>query len=240
MPPALVSDMILNDRTIAPSHDVRGGILVPESVRVEDRDGDSFGGFAYRNYFGALSTWTRETILTREGYLIVRDIYTAGEETDGYRVGPVWCLRADGKWIEGKHANGQPWRKFENAPPAHDGKQNWFDAPAFDHAWWQSRRKRVLVYVHAAADQTYGQLQHRSTPDFSRDIYTNSSWAASIVKAGRPRTFLTVLLPFDDGGDVSALLGDLETEIDESGDASVRVGDVNASLRVDGQWFVKR
>ena len=54
--PALVSDMILNDRTVVPSHDVRGGILEPDSVLVEDRDGDSFGGFTYRNYFGARST----------------------------------------------------------------------------------------------------------------------------------------------------------------------------------------
>ena len=46
--PALVSDMILNDRTVVPSHDVRGRVLEPDSVSVQDRDGDSFGGFAYR------------------------------------------------------------------------------------------------------------------------------------------------------------------------------------------------
>ena len=35
--------MILNDRTVVPSHDVRGGILDPDSVLVEDRNRDSFG-----------------------------------------------------------------------------------------------------------------------------------------------------------------------------------------------------
>ena len=44
-------------------------------------------------------------------------------------------------------------------------------------------KKRVLVYIHPATGQSYGQLQHESTPDFSREINTNSSWAASIVKA---------------------------------------------------------
>ena len=34
-------------RTVVPPHDVRGGVLEPDFVSVQDRDGDSFGGFAY-------------------------------------------------------------------------------------------------------------------------------------------------------------------------------------------------
>ena len=41
----ILSSMI---RTVVPPHDVRGGVLEPDSVSVQDRDGDSFGGFAYR------------------------------------------------------------------------------------------------------------------------------------------------------------------------------------------------
>ena len=202
--PALVSDMILNDRTVVPSHDVRGGILEPDSVLVEDRDGDSFGGFTYRNYFGARSTWTRHTLLTKEGFLIVRDIYVACSETAGYRVGPIWCLRADGKWTESE--DGDSGRKFQNMPPTHDGQRHWFEAPAFDHASWQTRKKRLLLYIHPTTDQTYGQLQHESTPDFSRQVNTNSSWAASIVKAGQPKIFLSVIIPFSQDQDVADLL----------------------------------
>ena len=137
--------MILNARTVVPSHDViRGGILEPDSVLVEDRDGDSFGGFTYRNYFGARSTWTRHTLLTKEGFLIVRDIYVSCSETAGYRVGPIWYLRADGTWTES--ADGDSRRKFPNMPPRHDGQRHWFEAPAFDHASWQTR-KNVFCFI---------------------------------------------------------------------------------------------
>ena len=238
--PALVSDMILNDRTVVPSHDVRGGILERDSVFVEDRDRDSFGSFTYRNYFGARSTWTRHTLLTWEGVLVVRDVYVAGSETDGYRVGPIWCLRADGQWTEGQREDGHQWRKFENMPPAHDGKRHWFEAPAFDHASWQKGKKRVLVYIHPTADQTYGQLQHESTPDFSHEINTNSSWAASIVKAGQPKVFLSVIIPFNDGEDVTHLLDHLETSMDADGNASVRVGNTTIVISTEGKWKIVR
>lgn len=239
-PPALVSDMVLNDRTIAPSHDVRGGILQSDSVRAEDHQGDSFGSFTYRNYFGAHATWTRDAVLTGEGYLVVRDVYTAGSETHGYRAGPVWCLRADGEWIQGQGDDGRPWRKFQNAPPDHDGRRNWFHAPAFDHAWWQKQQKRVLVYIHPAEDRTYGQLQHPSTPDFSRHVNTNSSWAASVVNAGRPSVFLSVLVPFDEGEDAAALAGSIHTRVGSEGRITAKIGMVRVSFGKDGTWSVQR
>ena len=124
-------------------------------------------------------------MLTTEGFLIVRDIYVPCSETDGYHVGPVWCLRAEGKWINTE--NGNTREKFQNRPSVHDGRCHWFEAPAFDHAYWQKGKKRVLVYIHPSNDQIYGQLQHESTPDFSRQIYTNSSWSASIVKVKQPK-----------------------------------------------------
>ena len=238
--PALVSDMILNDRTVVPSHDVRGGILDLDSVLVEDRDRDSFGSFTYRNYFGARSTWTRHTLLTQEGILVVHDIYVAGSETDGYRVGPIWCLRADGQWTEGQREDDHQWRKFENVPPTHDGRRHWFDAPAFDHASWKKGKKRVLVYIHPAAGQIYGQLQHESTPDFSREINTNSSWAASIVKTGQSKVFLSIIIPFNEGEDVTSLLDHLETSLDTDGNPNVSIGNTTIMLSTEGKWKISR
>ena len=236
--PALVSDMILNDRTVVPSHDVRGGILEPDSVLVEDRNGDSFGGFTYRNYFGARSTWTRHTLLTKEGFLIVCDIYMACSETAGYRVGPVWCLRADGTWSESE--DGVSGRKFQNMRPRHDGQRHWFEAPAFDHASWQTKKKRLLLYIHPTIDQSYGQLQHESTPDFSREVNTNSSWAASIVKAGQPKIFLSIIIPFSQDQDVTDLLEQLTTNLTIDGKANVEIGKMTITLSTTGNWAVQR
>ena len=159
--------------------------------------------------------------MTKEGFLVVRDIYVACSETAGYRVGPIWCLRADGKWTESE--DGSIRRKFQDMPPTHDGQRHWFEAPAFDHAAWQTGKKRLLVYIHPATDQTYGQLQHESTPDFSCEVNTNSSWAASIVKIGEPKTFLSVIIPFSQGQDVADVLEQLATNLAADGKTSVKL-----------------
>ncbi len=238
--PALVSDMVLNDRTVAPSHDIRGGILRPERVRSEDHAGDSYGSMTYHSYFGAQSEWIRETILTREGILVVRDRYTAGPGTDGYRAGPIWCLRADGQWGETVHPAGSVTRKFENAPPDHDGRRNWFHAPAYDHALWQPRQqKRVLLLFHPTTDQNYGQIQHDSTHDLSRSIRTNSTWAAATMTTGRTKIFLSVLIPYDAGEDVKALAEKTKTAVDTRG-TRARIGNLLVEFSSEGTWKVQR
>jgi len=131
------------------------------------------------NYFGAHSRWTRQTVLTEEGYLIVRDLYEPGKEVDGFQAGPVWCLRSDGE------SKASPIRRRQ--------EQCWFDAPAWEHAWWQKQQKRVPVYIHPQDGQTYGQVQHETTPDISRTIRTDSSLARAIVAAGKPKVFLSIL-----------------------------------------------
>lgn len=239
-PPALVSDMILNDRTEAPSHDVRGGILNPDRVRSEDRAGDSFGSLTYNNYFGAQSEWTRDTVLTREGVLVVRDTYSAGPENNGYRAGPIWCLRADGQWKETVRSNGSVARNFENTPPGHDGRRHWFHAPAYDHALWQTKRqKRVFVFFHPSSDQSYGQLQHDSTHDLSRDIKTNSTWVAASMTAGKAKVFLSVLVPYNEGEDVRALVEHTRTRVDTRG-ARAEVGKIGVEFSAEGTWKVER
>ncbi|MAT78206.1 hypothetical protein CMK14_24090 [Candidatus Poribacteria bacterium] len=59
-------------------------------------------------------------------------------------MGPIWCLRADGKWTESE--DGSIRRKFQNMPPTHDGQRHWFEAPAFDHAAWQTG-KNVFWFI---------------------------------------------------------------------------------------------
>ena len=238
--PALVADMVLNDRTVGPSHDIRGGVLVQDSIRAEDRGGDSYGSFAFRNYFGGQSTWQRDTVLTSEGYLVVRDVYTAGADTDGYRAGPIWNLRADGRWVETERPNGTGHRYFHNEPPGHDGKRHWFHAPPFDQANWQDKKKRVLVYIHPESGQTYGQLQHESTPDYSRDIRNNCSWASALVKVGKPKVFLSVLMPFEDGADPVEIADEIRTRSGGEGVEANFADTLTVKIGADGSWAVER
>jgi len=102
------------------------------------------------------------------------------------------------------------------------------------------KRGKTSFYIHPAPDQTYGQLQHESTPDFSRQVYTNSSWAAAIVKAGQPKIFLSVIIPFSQGQDVADLLEQLATNLTANSRANVEIGKTTITLSTAGNWAVQR
>ena len=212
----------------------RGGVLEWESIKAENHpstistssgqagsgqgDDDSFGQFTYRNYFGAHSRWTRQTVLTAEGYLVVRDLYEPGIDVDGYQAAPCWLLRAEGD-VQG-------------------GDRNWFDAPAWDHAWWQKQKKRVLLYLHPGKGLTFGQGRHSSSRDIGGSIH--SSFAKAIVKAGKPRVWLSVLVPFNEGEDAAKMAKRIKTSVDDAGNCTAGIGNTKVTIKADGQWSVKR
>ena len=196
----------------------RGGVLIRDSLRAENRGDDSFGQFTYRNYFGARSRWTRQTVLTREGLLVVRDLYEPCADVDGYRASPCWLLRAEGD-VEG-------------------GGRNWFDAPAWDHAWWQRQERRVLLYLHPGEGLTFGQARHAASQDIGGSV--DSSFARATIEAGEPRVWLSVLVPFAAGRDAAALAKRITTAVDTAGDAVAEVAGVEVSIRGDGGWTVRR
>lgn len=184
---------------------------------------DSFGQFGFADYFGAGSAWTRQAVLTAEGCLVVRDVYESEKATDGYQAGPCWQLAGDKK------------------PPLRAADQNWFDAPAWDHAWWQKTKKRVLLYIHPAKDQTCGQVRHQTSGDISHAIKTDNSFAKSIVKAGKPQVWLSVLMPFNEGEDAAKLANKkIKTTVDRKGNAGAKIGKVKVTIDADGTWKVKR
>ena len=230
----------LNDKGKQDSMLARGGTLLKDSLRAESRGDDSFGQFSYADCFAEKSRWTRQAALTAEGTLVVRDVFEPCAKLDGFQAGPCWLLRAEGKWIDGKHGDGRPWRKFQNAAPAHDGNRNWFDAPAWDYAWWQKRPRRVIVYIHPAEGQTYGAVQQQTTFDYTRDIRTNNSYAKASLKAGQPKGFLSVLVPHDAEEEVESIVSRIKTSLDAKGNANVTIRNVDISIAAGGTWVVRR
>ena len=211
----------LNGRTRPHYHHAlcnRGGILITDSLRAENHDDDSFGQFTYRNYFGAHSKWTRQTVLTKEGYLIVRDLYEPGTDVDGYQAASCWLLKAQG-----------------DAPR---GDRNWYDAPAWDHAWWQKQKKRVLLYMHPGEGLTFGRMQHAASQDIGGTV--DNSFAKATVKAGIPQVWLSVLMPFNEGAHAAAVAKKIRTAVDGKGNTRAEIGSVKVSIAADGLWNVKR
>jgi len=228
--PMLIGNMILNSSSVVPVHQIQGGILEKDSLKAENKGDDSFGQFTYRNYFAAHSKWARQTVLTEEGILVVRDVYLAGRDADGYSVGPNWILSAEGEFDSDN--------AYKPYPPTHDGKQNWFDAPGYDYAWWQNNPKRVTLYIHPEEAHTYGQMQHKSSPDIHH--YCNSSYVKANVKAGQPEVFLSVLVPHDKSEKGEEVVKRIETNVDKGGNAIATIGKVKVTIAAAGEWSVTR
>jgi hypothetical protein len=227
----------LNGRSEYITYDTRGGILVRDSLRAENRHGDSFGQFTYRNYLGAYSRWTRQTVLTEEGYLVVRDVYEPGRDVDGYVVGPCWLLRPDCGWRE----DDQP----DRGPTNHNPRQNWFDAPAWDHAWWQTQKKRILVWIHPGQGKTFGVTGHDTSADISRkmgfEYYpTQNSHAKAIAKADTPEVFLSVLAPFNEGLPAREVAARIKTCVDNAANCTATVDRIAITVNANGTWRVER
>ena len=200
---------------------MRGGSLDRDSLRAENRKGDCFGQYAFGDYFGRGSHWTRQAVLTREGFLIVRDVYQSGKATDGWQAGPTWQCRGEGE------------------PAVHSPRQNWFDAPAWDHAWWQKQKKRLFVSIHAEKGRSYGVDRHRTSQDIS-GAPTDGFFSKANVVAGRAAVFLSVLVPHNAGEKPADVARRIKTEVDGGGNATATIGTVTITMASDGAWRVRR
>ena len=100
----------------------RGSIKHDDAFVIAENNkfGDSYGRFAFDNYYGEGSRWERRVVLTREGFFIVLDRYRGGEILrEDYLAGPVWHVGFDEAVKEGGQS------------------KNWFDFPPLDNAWWK-------------------------------------------------------------------------------------------------------
>ena len=104
----------------------QGGVL--EDTFVEEKGNDCYGEMTYHGIYTYDSKWTRRTLLTEEGYLIVVDAFLPGEAADGMSGGPVWKL---------------------NNPPT--GGRSWFDSVAD-----KDRGRNLMVKFHSQRGHVYG------------------------------------------------------------------------------------
>ena len=196
----------------------RGAILAEEDLRAENKGADSFGRFTMRNYYGARSRWTRDSVLTAEGYLVVRDRLLPCSDLSGYHASPCWLISA-----------------AENA-----GKgSNWFEAPARAHSWWQTQRKHLILHLHKQEDLTIGQVKHRVSQDIGGSDVQNT-FARATLQSGKPQFWLSVLRPFNQGLDSNKVAGGIGTTMAPDGAATVTIDSMTIQLSPDGRWRVSR
>ena len=195
----------------------------PDLSRAENNDpGDAFGQFGVAHYYGPDSRWIRRTVLTREGYLVVADSYVGGEALQSdYVAGPVWHLAAAG-----------------DEPDSVTARQhNWFDAPAFAHAWWQKAPIRVLLVIHGDTEMQFASVRQTHSQDTDPNV-TCFGWRP--ITSGTTQRFLSVLVPYSPEQTAGEVLSSVETDVTESGLSTARIGSVTVKIGADGAWSVSR
>ncbi len=207
---------------------MRRGALkhLPKLSQAENNDtGDSFGQFGFDDYYGPGSRWTRRAVLTREGYLIIADTYIGGETlADDFAAGPVWHLA-------------HPDKETDTTNTPITQQANWFDAPAFAHAWWQKEKLRVLLYLHQDGNMKFGSVAQRHSQDTDPNI-TCFGWRS--IKPGTPERFLSVIIPHTDTEDANTLAATIETAITEGDGYQTRIEGTTINISIEGRWSVTR
>ena len=151
--------------------------------------------------------------------MVVRDKFEPGPDVDGYQAAPCWLLKAEG--------------------PIKTSHRNWFDAPARDHAWWQTQKKRVLLYLHPDKDLKIGQVHHRSSQDIKSGPSQNT-FAKATLEQGKRQMWLSVFIPFNEGEDATKIAGQIRTRLDAAGNADVQIGNRRIKIADDAAWKVSR
>ena len=184
-----------------------------------NKTGDSFGRFGYEHYYGEGSRWTRRTVLTAEGCLVVADEYLPGKPLgSNYQAGPVWHLAPN--------------------PGAEAGRseRNWFDAPAIDRAWWQEDAIGVLLFFHDDGVLEYGSLKQTHSQDTDPNV---TVFAFRPIKAGKRERFLSVLVPHGSGSPATEVAAKVRTSITDQGVFTATISGVKVRI-ADGEWSVGR
>ena len=116
---------------------------------------------------------------------------------------------------------------------------NWFEAPARDHAWWQTRRKRLLLHLHQEEELVIGQVEHRVSQDIGGGNVRNT-FARATLQPGKPQFWLSVLRPFNEGVDARKIATGIQTRLAPDGTATATVGPVTIQFSSEGGWSVSR
>ena len=107
------------------------------------------------------------------------------------------------------------------------------------HAWWQTQRKRVLLYMHPDRRLEFGQVPHRASHDLGY-AGLRSTFGRAILREGKKQIWLAVLRPFNEGVHPRTVAALIDMKLDKNGWARATIGSVTVSIEPDGNWAVDR
>lgn len=120
-----------------------------------------------------------------------------------------------------------------------DAERHWYDSPAMSCAWWQTQRKRVLLYMHPDRKLEFGQAAHKASPNLGYDGL-RSTFGKTILREGKKQVWLAVLRPFSEGVHRRTVAALIHIKLAKNGQAQASIGGVTVNIKHDGKWSVVR
>lgn len=168
----------------------QGGILT--DAKAENKAGDSYGSVSYKGIWTHDSSWTRSTLLTEEGFLIVLDEFLPGKAADKLVAGPVW------------HVPSAP--RCGNSDGA---TADWFDASllhypaqarAFTDKYGEGDKCLFIAFDAPAGSENGIQYQPKHWKNDDYAVYSKCP-----LEAGKTTRWLSVLAPHSKNTDAIKL-----------------------------------
>ena len=212
----------------------QGGILT--DAHAEDKNNDSYGSVTYDSIWTYDSTWRRRVVLTKEGIMVVRDEFNAGDAADGMIGGPVWQLpptdlHSADNWFAAPLAPVPP--KYTRGPFRHGGGED----------YGEDQFSMMVAFGRSDEHETGFQVQ--SQP---QNLRRNAVYDQAKLTGGKTHIFLSVLIPHSPEYDPAKIASGLEAYT-ETGRSIVKLSRnddkwPHPSLKVEfkpgNEWSVRR
>jgi len=211
-------------------------------VLAENKGDDAYGFVEFVSYYRPDTSLTRRLLLTHEGILVIRDDLMPGKSVDGYSAGSLWNpLQAMGRG----HTS-LPER--EGGVPQPETGENWWDfaapkaLPGCDLDDTNVYASELMVYHGCAEGRSFGIKDLPEPAGHAQPWPT--TYSCQTIKAGKPVTFITVLIPHPPEVTGKMLADNLSIDIKE-GASIVSLSYKGQTLRMemgkdDKSWQVLR
>jgi hypothetical protein len=206
--------------------------LRPElrDAAVEQNGADALGTVLYNRYVTSDSSLKRRMVLTREGYLIVRDHLTPGPLMNGWNAGQLWQLYTLG-------AEGDHWfcseddGVYPDASAKHDGNP----------------QRRVLVrFAEGNGRSGFEKVPRSITWPNPKGLAATSfvtTFTDRRVSAGQSAVFAMVVMPVLPDVDPATVAKDVAVTTGTDGSVVAKIGGGARSVTInlgEMHWSVKR
>ena len=184
---------------------------------VENKGGDSYTSFKLNSHLTPNSTVERRIVLTEEGYAVIQDTVTAGEEADGFFGGPIFNLY-------NVKESGRNWFRQK-------GEKKWYK----NSKDTEGATNGMFVYY---AEHPASEISYIKSTEGAVTTYLKTT-----LKKNTPTTFITVLAPnLDDEKSGKDIAKNIVVTRDNTRDSVVNIksdnGWITVNMPSDNSWSV--